>query len=44
MAQTHYKTLLRKVLLGFITKQDPVVAMLAALQGAFYTEHPGEGS
>lgn len=28
MAQTHYKTLLRKVLLGFITEQDPVLAML----------------
>jgi len=28
MAQTHYKTLLRKALLGFITKPDPVLAML----------------
>lgn len=28
MAQTHYKTLLRKVLLGFITEKDPVLAML----------------
>jgi len=28
MAQTHYKTLLRKVLLGFISEQDPVLAML----------------
>jgi hypothetical protein len=28
MAQTHYKTLFRKVLLGFITEQDPVLAML----------------
>ncbi len=28
MAQTHYKALLRKVLLGFITEQDPVLAML----------------
>jgi transposase-like protein len=28
MAQAHYKTLFRKVLLGFITEQDPVLAML----------------
>jgi len=28
MAQTHYKTLFRKVLLGFISEQDPVLAML----------------
>jgi hypothetical protein len=28
MAQTHYKTLFRKVQLGFITEQDPVLAML----------------
>jgi hypothetical protein len=28
MAQTHYKTLFRKVLLGLITEQDPVLAML----------------
>ena len=28
MAQNHYKRLLRKVLLGFITEQDPVLAML----------------
>jgi len=28
MAQTHYKTLFRKVLLGFITEQGPVLAML----------------
>jgi putative transposase len=28
MAQTHYKALLRKVLLGFITEKDPVLAML----------------
>jgi len=28
MAQNHYKGLLRKVLLGFITEQDPVLAML----------------
>jgi putative transposase len=28
MAQTHYKALFRKVLLGFITEQDPVLAML----------------
>jgi len=28
MAHTHYKALLRKVLLGFITEQDPVLAML----------------
>jgi len=28
MAQIHYKTLFRKVLLGFISEQDPVLAML----------------
>jgi putative transposase len=28
MAQTHYKALLGKVLLGFITEKDPVLAML----------------
>jgi putative transposase len=28
MAPNHYKELLRKVLLGFITEQDPVLAML----------------
>ena len=28
MAQTHYKTLFRKVLLGLITEQDPILAML----------------
>jgi putative transposase len=28
MAPNHYKGLLRKVLLGFITEQDPVLAML----------------
>jgi transposase-like protein len=28
MAPTHYKGLLKKVLLGFITEQDPVLAML----------------
>jgi putative transposase len=28
MAQTHYKTLLRKALLGFISEPDPVLAML----------------
>ena len=28
MAPTHYKRLLRKVLLGFITEQDPFLAML----------------
>jgi transposase-like protein len=28
MAQTHYKALLEKVLLGFITEKDPVLAML----------------
>lgn len=28
MAQAHYKPLLRKVLMGFITEQDPVLAML----------------
>jgi putative transposase len=28
MAPNHYKKLLRKVLLGFITEQDPVLAML----------------
>ncbi len=28
MAPKHYKGLLRKVLLGFITEQDPVLAML----------------
>ena len=28
MAQTHYKALLGKVLLGFITDKDPVFAML----------------
>ena len=28
MAQNHYKRLLRKVLLGFITEQVPVLAML----------------
>jgi len=27
MAPNHYKGLLRKVLLGFITEQDPVLAM-----------------
>jgi len=28
MAQTHYKTLFSKVLVGFISEQDPVLAML----------------
>jgi transposase-like protein len=28
MAQIPYKTLFRKVLLGFVTEQDPVLAML----------------
>ena len=28
MAQIHYKTLFRKVLLGFISEQDSVLAML----------------
>ncbi len=28
MAANHYKGLLRKVLLGFITEQDPIQAML----------------
>ena len=28
MARGHYKALLGKVLLGFITKKDPVLAML----------------
>jgi len=28
MAQTHYKTLLRKVLLGCISEADPILAML----------------
>jgi hypothetical protein len=28
MAQAHYKALLEKVLLGFITEKDPVLATL----------------
>lgn len=28
MAPNHYKGLLKKVLLGFITEKDPVLAML----------------